>query len=105
LEAAKNIKTTKMGRTVNPVSNSTLPDVISMSEGAKNLKISSIRKDIPLPGHSATEKILTGKGVICTFISQRNYQKLADLNHTTQCQNSNWFPNVSITSVFLNIYS
>jgi hypothetical protein len=46
----------KMGQAVNSVSNSTLPAVISMPEGVKNLNVSSIRKDILLPGHSTTEK-------------------------------------------------
>jgi hypothetical protein len=55
LEAAKKMKT-KMGQAVNHVSNRKLPAVISMPEGVKNLKVSSIRKDILLPGHSATEK-------------------------------------------------
>jgi hypothetical protein len=59
LEAAKKIKTIKMGQAVNPFSNSTLPAVISMPEGVKNFKVSSIRKDILLPGHSATEKNAT----------------------------------------------
>jgi hypothetical protein len=59
LEAAQKTKKIKMGRAVNPVSNSTLPAVISMPVGVKNLKVSSIRKDILLPGHSATEKNTT----------------------------------------------
>jgi len=59
LEAAKKMKKIKMGRAVNPVSNSTLPTVISLPEGAKNLKVSSIRKDILLTGHSATGKNAT----------------------------------------------
>jgi len=56
LEAAKKMKKIKIGRTVNPVSNSTLPAAIAMPKGVKNLKASSVRKDILLPGRSATEK-------------------------------------------------
>ena len=59
LEAAKKMKKIKMGRTVHPVSNSTPPAVISMRDGVKNLEVSSIRKDIILPGHSATQKNTT----------------------------------------------
>jgi len=50
------MKKIKMGRTVNPVSNIILPAAISMPKGVKNLKISSVRKSILLPGRSATEK-------------------------------------------------
>jgi hypothetical protein len=59
LEAAKKMKKIKMGHAVNPVSNSTLPALISMPEGVKNLEVSSVRKDILLPDHSATEKNTT----------------------------------------------
>jgi len=47
-------------------------------------------------------QLLTGKGVICTFTSQRNSQKLTDLNHKIKRQNTNWFPSLLIFSVFLN---
>jgi hypothetical protein len=50
------MKKIKMGHAVNPVSNSTLPAVISMPKSEKNIEFSSVRKDTLLPGHSATEK-------------------------------------------------
>jgi hypothetical protein len=59
LEAAKKIKKMKMSRAVNPVSNSTSRAVISISEGVKNLKVSSVRKDLLLPGHSTRVKNAT----------------------------------------------
>jgi hypothetical protein len=59
MEAAKKMRKIRMGHAVNRVSNSTLPAVISMPEGVKNLKVSSVRKDILLPGRSATEKNAT----------------------------------------------
>ena len=59
LEAAKKMKKMKIGRAVDPVSNCTPPAVISTPESVKNLEVSSITKDILLPGHSATQKNTT----------------------------------------------
>jgi hypothetical protein len=59
LEAAKKMKKIKMGRAVNRVSSGMLPAVISLPEGVKNLKVSSIRKDILLTSHSAKGKNAT----------------------------------------------
>jgi hypothetical protein len=59
LEAAKKIKKMKINRAVNPVSYTTSPAVISIPQGVTNFKVSSVKNDVLLTGHSTTEKNTT----------------------------------------------